>query len=331
MAFTRTDKSRNIDKRVDADAPITKGERSVPYTPEKAFVSDASFRRAFASLVGAANFKASLTGLGVGTYRDLQRQWGTLRWKGEQESLQAAFFQDASDERLLLVVPTSTLQFLLDVFLGLDVERLSSDRRKWRLFVESNGKTNGLTELEREVFLGEAPRLGVFNPRWFDEAVAEGNKEPLWRTRFLGQDLRKGVDFMGDGTVYWEIRNVELNGLCLGIALLFDASALPESSERQTISKTESEPEAIVLPDFEKMEEPVTMTVRIASGTMEETDWLALRPGDILTTDAPADQLFDAIVDNKVIFKVRPGLYRGQPAVQIKEITCQRNSKTKKK
>ena len=39
-----------------------------------------------------------------------------------------------------------------------------------------------------------------------------------------------------------------------------------------------------------------------------------------MTTDAPADKLFEAIVDGKVAFLVKAGLFQGTPAVQVKEI-----------
>lgn len=63
----------------------------------------------------------------------------------------------------------------------------------------------------------------------------------------------------------------------------------------------------------------VEMVVEIASGEVDYEVWNSLQPGCVLSTDVDADKLFTACIDGLPTFYVKPGVYRGVSAVQIKK------------
>ncbi len=58
--------------------------------------------------------------------------------------------------------------------------------------------------------------------------------------------------------------------------------------------------------------------VVVERGEMTTESWKRLKPGDVLTTNVPANALFLGLVNETPRFLCRPGLFRGAAAVQIK-------------
>ncbi len=280
---------------------------------------ESSVREALEALLDASGVEATRRDEETGSYRELTRRASSETRKGASGAPQSFFFLNDVGERFLVVAPTATVLLLLDAFLGLDVEKICDDDLLWRDLCESARKRPELTELEKEALSVAAPRIGALNPRWFTRELAEGSAKPKWKTRFLGQNFQKGADFLDDATIRWERWSFKLRGRVFNL-LLAQPSATPvEPSPTIPESKPAPETTPIPLPDFDPPDVVKTLIARVATGTVAEEEWRALKPGDVLTTDVPADALFDAIVDDKVLFRVKPGLFQGRPAIQFKE------------
>lgn len=61
------------------------------------------------------------------------------------------------------------------------------------------------------------------------------------------------------------------------------------------------------------------MNVEIGTGEVTLDVWNSLQVGSILTTDIDANELFLARLENGTTYYVKPGVYQGKPAVQIKK------------
>ena len=73
------------------------------------------------------------------------------------------------------------------------------------------------------------------------------------------------------------------------------------------------------LDEFDKNGDKTALfTVEIGCGEMSPEEWKALKPGAILKTNLPVKELFVGVVDGRPRFLVKPGVYRGTPAAQIK-------------
>lgn len=60
------------------------------------------------------------------------------------------------------------------------------------------------------------------------------------------------------------------------------------------------------------------LSIVVEQGQMPAESWRRLKPGDLLTTNVPANALFLGLLDGAPRFLCRPGLFRGAAAVQIK-------------
>ncbi len=282
---------------------------------------EASVREALGALLDASGVETTRFGEETGSYWDLTRRASAEARKGANGAPQSFFFLNDSGERFLVVAPTATVLLMLDAFLGLDVEKLCDDDALWRELCESARKRPELTELEKEILSVAAPRIGALNPRWFTREFAEGTAKPKWKTRFLGQNFQKGADYLDDATLRWERWAFKLKGRVLNLFLAQPSATTvaPSPSNPETESSPETTPIPLPDLDLDAPDEIKTMIVRVAKGTIAEEDWRSLKLGDVLTTDAPADALFEAIVDGKVVFRIKPGLFQGRPAIQFKE------------
>lgn len=278
----------------------------------RAFFDDRELNNAARVLIDSETAKSPRVAFGLGESQEFRSEWRAATRNNNYGDSEAIFFQNESNERFVIVAPTATVLLFLDSFLGVDAEFLCEDAALWRGFCEELQEMPKLTALERKLFYGEAARLGVLCPGWYREDIAKGTETPRWRARVLA--LKDAVETLDDN-LYWERRAIELKGRVFPWAILCDFSVFHARTELDDGKKAyESLPEAPEVNDGRK-----TMIVRIASGTAKKELLDALRPGDILKTDAPADSLFDAVVDGVVVFRVRPGMCGGRMAVQIKE------------
>lgn len=361
---------------------------------------------ALQTLLGVRSATSAVDEFSVGTWDTFASQWNDAFGAGSADSLQALFFKKGENDRFLLVAPASTWLLFLDAFLGVDVARLAADQRLWREFVESTRVHPTMTELERAVFLADAPRLGRLNPRWCVSDGESADETPEWKTRYFEERAEKGAIYLSPDLLYWERRTIQLGEKVVPWAVLLSAVDLADAAEadeprsrsndcqdvaseslfssserrysvsvgrggegqdedyylrrpdrrpdRETLRRsfdaesrrredadglasgaeyqasqreygernTNAPLAAIPLPNLDEPldnDEEKTLIIRVATGSISLEDWLSLRPGDVLTTDAPADKLFDAVVDDDVFFHVRPGVYKGATAFQIKE------------
>lgn len=60
------------------------------------------------------------------------------------------------------------------------------------------------------------------------------------------------------------------------------------------------------------------LSIVVEQGQMSAESWRNLKPGDVLTTNVPANALFLGLLDGVPRFLCRPGLFRGAAAIQIK-------------
>ncbi len=86
---------------------------------------------------------------------------------------------------------------------------------------------------------------------------------------------------------------------------------LPRQPEPQRVAQPLNFLESATPTSFE-------LAIVVERGEMSAESWRRLQPGDVLTTDVPANALFLGLVDDAPRFLCRPGLFRGAAAVQIK-------------
>ena len=280
---------------------------------------DSAFREALAALLESPDVELTRRDEETGSCQKLARLVEEEARKNANGAPQTFYFLHENGERFLVVAPTATVLLILDAFLGIDVAKLCGDAALWRDLCESSRKRPDLTELESEIILVEASRLGALNSRWFAPEIAEGTAKPKWKTRFYGRDFQKAADYLDEEKLRWERRTFKLRKRLFTLTVAAPCATFVQTAP----AKTDATP--IPLPDLDASEKDAarqeikTIVARVAKGTIAEEEWRSLKPGDVLTTDVPADSLFELLVDDKVVFRVKPGLFQGRPAVQIKE------------
>lgn len=286
---------------------------------------ESALQRALEALLGESCVKTSRLAQETGARQDLARSVAEEARKLATGAPQTFYFLHDDGERFLVVMPTATLLMTTYAFLGIDVVKYCDDSVLWREFCDSAKNRPELTEIETEIVRDAAPRFGVLNPRWFAQEIAEGVATPSWKARFLGQNFDKTADYLGDAPLRWERYSFKIQKRSFTLTIAQPVS-VPDRDLPSSAADSDSDAAPIPLPDFDATQpvetpDPVkTMIVRVAEGTIEEPEWRSLKPGDVLTTNVPADALFEALVDAKIVFRVKPGLSQGRPAVQIKEI-----------
>ena len=252
------------------------------------------------------------------TIQDFAKEWMNVvpfEILGVEETL---VFQKDEKDLFIIVAPTTTFLLYLDAYLGLDVEELCSNESLWSEFSQELSSRAAMTEEERTAFEVAAPSLGFLNPAWgkggeyrFDE------KSHGWKTSFSENDLANVAELLNGNSARWEIYSFKLRGRAFHFALI--SSSLP-SRDGANGDGMERAGRTLQGASEIKKDCKKEVCIRIAEGRASEDVLRNLKPGDVLTTDAPADKLFEAIVDGKVAFLVKAGLFQGTPAVQVKEI-----------
>ncbi len=90
------------------------------------------------------------------------------------------------------------------------------------------------------------------------------------------------------------------------------------------VANTESLAEPNVLcgtnEDFDSYGNPtIKVNVEIGTGEVGADVWRSLEAGSVLTTEIDANELFLARLENGTTYMVKPGVYRGRPAFQVKK------------
>lgn len=248
---------------------------------------------------------------------------------------------DADGARYLFVAPSSTFRLLFDAALGFDVEAFCANEALWNDF-NADAQTP-LTPFEEEAFAQEAASFAALSP------VAVLSSSPS-AVSFRPTANRVALE-LDDALFYWERRVLRLGARRFPWTLVFptrflaplaDAALPREFSEPPTRTPSSGFPQPTLSPYFqpsapERFAEPspapvvsdasafppaaassFELAVVVERGEMSAESWRRLQPGDVLTTNVPANALFLGLVDDAPRFLCRPGLFRGAAAVQIK-------------
>lgn len=256
--------------------------------------------------VGAESNGSNVLRFGVATLAELALE------EPNGSALYGAVLSDGQGRRFCFAAPGTTFQVIYDARLGFDLARLLASERAFRELYSRRE----LTELERLTIKPDLSLLGAFFP--FSFALEKGTPVPnferaLWSVRAFERITDRTFD--ANDVYYWERRTVEISGRTLEwiIAAPFSYSVgRPRSNGLER-----SAPDV----DAENGAEAGTtalFTVEIGECEISLDEWQALRPGSAFATELPARELFEARVDGKPAFWVKPGVFHGQPAVQIK-------------
>ena len=295
-----------------------KEKNSIPEKPHVGEQGEKYLGGALERLLGT-NVDVKLERFGVNTtIQDFADEWMNVvpfEILGVEETL---VFQKDEKESFIVVAPTTTLLLYLDAYLGLDIEELCSDDSLWSAFSQELSSRAAMTAEERTAFEVAASSLGLLNPAWGKGAGDRFDEKNLeWKTTFSENELADVAASLNGVSIRWSIYSFDLSGRSFYFSLVY-----PASSSRALDNEKEKGGESRTLQgaNIDREDRAKKVCIRIAEGVVAEDALRNLKPGDVLTTDAPADKLFEAIVDGKIAFLVKAGLFQGTPAVQVKEI-----------
>jgi len=202
----------------------------------------------------------------------------------------------SDDARFFFAAPYETFLLFLCASLGFDVERVCRDEVLWRDLTSEKGAVP--TALELETLNFASTRLADFFP-----SVCSNDKR-IWRGELRERSTQETRQRNDEEPCYWEERVLEIGAKRFSWRLCFPFSNF--------FGKNASFP-------IEFESDRVGVDVEIARGIVDAERWKNLKPGDVLTTEVPADALFTVLFDGKPTFKARPGVFRGVTSVQLKE------------
>ena len=267
---------------------------------------DSFFCESWRRAVGVESDGSNVLRFGVATLAELAQE------ESNCSVLYGAVLSDGQGRRFCFAAPGTTFQVMYDARLGFDLARLLASERAFR---ELYSRLE-LTELERLTIEPDLRLLGAFFP--FSFALEKGTPVPnseraLWSVRAFERITDRTFD--ANETYYWERRTVEISGRTLEwiIAAPFSCPVGRAESNGLERSTPAADAENVLDAGAEAL-----FTVEIGECEISLDEWQALRPGSAFATELPARELFEARVDGKPAFWVKPGVFRGQPAVQIK-------------
>ena len=326
-------------------APIFAGRRApdASPSPNAAFFSEfAPFFVEAARRLTASTAEVLFDDFGFAPLDDFASRFG----RSNDAVSETLLLGDDRDVRCLFVAPPSTFRLLFNAALGFDVAALCANETLWNDF-NADAQTP-LTSFEEEAFAQEAARFAALSP----PAVFTS---PPSVVSFRPTSNRVALE-LDDVLFYWERRVLRLADRDFPWTLVFptrflapladaalarDFSALapsPSSTQSPTFadfpsvsprhSADPAKPTVSVCSDASPFpasadsvspsENAFEFAVVVERGEMPTDSWRRLQPGDILTTNAPANALFLGLVNDAPRFLCRPGLFRGAAAVQIK-------------
>ncbi|MBQ7814325.1 MAG: FliM/FliN family flagellar motor switch protein, partial [Thermoguttaceae bacterium] len=127
----------------------------------------------------------------------------------------------------------------------------------------------------------------------------------VFSTRFLAS-LVDATSFCEPARPTNSTRSVYFNASCSPPPSTFASSSFPCDESRRSPSSDDA-PKTVF-----------DLAIVVEQGQMSAESWRRLKPGDLLTTNVPANALFLGLLDGAPRFLCRPGLFRGAAAVQIK-------------
>lgn len=212
----------------------------------------------------------------------------------------------SEDSSFIFTASHGTFLLFLCASLGFDVERICQDETLWRDL--TSGQSAKFTELEQVALNKASSRLGALFPSDYER------EDSNWRGEFFERSTREAFEAFDSASFYWEERVLESGAKKFPFRLYFPFSNFLGKKALFPIELDATS--STCRPDES---ERVEFAVEIAKGAIDAQRWKSLKPGDVLTTEVPADALFTALFDGKPTFKARPGVFRGVTSVQLKE------------
>ncbi len=279
---------------------------SLPSTnPSAAFFSDfAPLLATAARRLTAPTADVVFDRFGFATPNDFERENGFDDFSGAESLL----FENARGARFLLVAPRSTFRLFFDAALGFDVAAICANEALWTRF---NADARApLTPFELDAFSPEFPRFAPLCPLASDDGGP--TDEPLddWRPVSFARAAARGTLDLDDDLVYWERRLIRASNRVFPWTFFVSTRLLASTADAaaEAFSSPRSAPAA---------ERTFEFSVVVERGEATADFWRRLKPGDVLTTNAPANALFLGLLDGEPRFLCRPGLFRGAAAAQI--------------
>lgn len=245
-----------------------------------------------------------------------------------------------SGRQIAFLFPTRTALILLLAQMGYELDAFCRDKTIWRDFESTTGKDSYLTAIEREVFARLRRRFCDLAPAITlpEKIYQDFHSDEEWRVDFLADDYERVARILGNDDYYYEERALIVAKREFPWTTLYPANDLfetrrepnderPNPKERRESTESEpiaSPPASVPRPTQKNSSDnsgaKQRIDVVIARGKMPCAAWQALKPGDVITTDEPADKLFEGVLNGQTVFRGRPGLYRGAHAIQIEEL-----------
>lgn len=248
-----------------------------------------------------------------------------------------------SGRQVVALLPTRTALILLLAQLGYDLEAFCRDRSVWRDFESATREDAVMTSLECATFERLRRRFAILTPAiTLSEIVYDDlETEEEWRVDFIPNDTERVARILGRDDYYFEESSIVVGKRKFPWTTMYpmkdllgasDGDVTREKNAERDTTEYEARDRATKRPAAPSHEDRTSapssdatdgkrrLDVVVARGTMPIAAWRALKPGDVLTTSAPSEQLFDVVLDGKVILRGRPGIYRGAHAIQIQEL-----------
>ncbi len=318
--------SRSLDRFPNATffAPIFSRRTSESAFSRSATDPDAAFFSEFAPVLATAARRLTestadvvFDRFGFATPNDFERLFSQ-----DARSAETLQFANGRGARFLLVAAPTTFRLLFDAALGFDVSAICANEALWARF---NADANvPLTPLELDALSPELARFAALSP--LEPAV------DAWRPVSFARTGIRDAFALDDDLVYWERRQIRLANRVFPwtIALptrllspLADAAVASSAPLAPSESSATFEPSRSCSPRLETpravppSERTFEFSVVVERGEASADFWRALKPGDVLTTNAPANALFLGLLDGEPRYLCRPGLFRGAAAAQI--------------
>ena len=238
----------------------------------------------------------------------------------------------SGDSDALLALPSETALALVLAGLDYDLGALCANRTLARDAFDSGAGT--LSELERDLLSRDWRRTIAFFPDLASKRVETTDKAP-WTVRRLSE-IDDPAGSLSFSRGYWEARAFRAVDRIFRWATLWNAESLLgarlDASPASATSPSPASPSAPIrregvarrpvvvgrsASEGEPGEDEALVEAIIARGEISAAEADALKPGEILPTDVPANRLFDVYIDGRLSYKCRPGVYRNGAAAML--------------
>ncbi|MBR4834347.1 MAG: hypothetical protein IKU86_08485 [Thermoguttaceae bacterium] len=280
--------------------------------PNAAFFSDfAPFLATTARRLTASTANVVFDRFGFATPNDFERE----SVDGASDDAESLLFENARGARFLLVAPRPTFRLLFDAALGFDVSAICANEALWAQFAAD--ARFPLTPFELDALSPEFERFAALCPLATDDDSAEESPDAWRPVSFARSSTLCPLD-LDDDLVYWERRLIRLAERVFPWTFFVSTRRLAPTADAAKLAEPRrSSPPLEPSRDLPPSERTFEFSVVVERGEASADFWRNLKPGDVLTTNAPSNALFLGLLDGEPRFLCRPGLFRGAAAAQI--------------